>query len=414
MRISNNMMYKNNLNSILNSQQNVNKAQEQVSTQKRVLTSSDDPSAMARAQLLTDRIQVTEQFNKNVDFLVGRLTTEESVLDNITNAIQRANTLTIQAGNGALNELDRKGIAAEIGEIQKELFELMNSKSEDGKYIFSGYQDGTQTYIFDSTSNRYEYQGDQGKHEMEIASGVLVKASDNAFDTFETVDKRLNVNSNLGNVSGGIVSASVYVDNQTSFNKFHTNYYNADPTAPLNANTITIDIISGTPDQYQVLQAGTPITPPVTGTFTGEAIKFDGIEIEVQGTAPGQVEFELEKPGKENILNTLQDLRAALVDRNISDADFGEVISSSIVQIENASNKVSLVQAGLGARLNVSEKVEQNNQSTEITDKSFRASLVEIDLTEAITELSKQETSLQASQATFGRLANLSLFDYIR
>ena len=45
MRISNNMMYKNNLNSILNSQQNVNKAQEQVNTQKRVLTAADDPYA---------------------------------------------------------------------------------------------------------------------------------------------------------------------------------------------------------------------------------------------------------------------------------------------------------------------------------------------------------------------------------
>jgi flagellar hook-associated protein 3 FlgL len=34
-------------------------------------------------------------------------------------------------------------------------------------------------------------------------------------------------------------------------------------------------------------------------------------------------------------------------------------------------------------------------------------------MAEAISELTKQETALQASQATFGRLTNLSLFDYL-
>ena len=101
MRISNNMMYKNNLNSILNSQQNVNKAQEQVNTQERVLTAADDPSATARALLYNDRIQGNEQFTKNITMLNSRLTTEESVLQNIKGALESAYTLSIQAGNGA-------------------------------------------------------------------------------------------------------------------------------------------------------------------------------------------------------------------------------------------------------------------------------------------------------------------------
>ena len=49
MRLSNNLMYQSSLNSILNNQQNVSKAQEQVNTQKRVLTASDDPAAASRA-----------------------------------------------------------------------------------------------------------------------------------------------------------------------------------------------------------------------------------------------------------------------------------------------------------------------------------------------------------------------------
>ncbi|TMO59439.1 flagellin, partial [Pseudoalteromonas aurantia] len=46
-------------------------------------------------------------------------------------------------------------------------------------------------------------------------------------------------------------------------------------------------------------------------------------------------------------------------------------------------------------------------------NKEAKADLVEVDMAEAVTELTRHETALQASQATFNRLSNLSLFDYI-
>ena len=53
------------------------------------------------------------------------------------------------------------------------------------------------------------------------------------------------------------------------------------------------------------------------------------------------------------------------------------------------------------------------SRDLDTSNKAAKAELVELDMAEAITELTKQETSLQAAQATFGRLANLSLFDYL-
>ncbi|MEC8225242.1 MAG: flagellar hook-associated protein FlgL, partial [Pseudomonadota bacterium] len=259
MRISNNMMYKNNLNSILNSQQNVNKAQEQVNTQKRVLTAADDPSATARALLYTDRIQGQEQFSKNITMLNSRLTTEESVLKNIKGALESAYTLTIQAGNGAYTDIDREGIAEEIKALQSTMLDLMNAKTEDGKFIFSGYQDNTPSYSYNSTSGRYEYGGDQGQHKIKVAEGVDIKSSDNGFDTFEKVDARLNVASNDGTVSGGITSSKIYVTEQADFDKFHQANYNADPAAAANANTLSFITTTGTPNTYVVQQAGVTI-----------------------------------------------------------------------------------------------------------------------------------------------------------
>ncbi|KPH63880.1 flagellar hook-associated protein FlgL [Pseudoalteromonas sp. NEC-BIFX-2020_002] len=410
MRLSNNLMYQSSVNSILKNQQNVNKAQEQVNTQKRVLTASDDPSATARALLYTDKIQTNEQFSKNITMLTSRLNIQESVLENIKLSLEKAHTLAIQAGNGAYSDIDRQGIAEEIKSIQSNVHDLMNAKTEDNKYIFSGYQDNTQTYSFNSTSSKYEYGGDQGQHKIKVAEGVEIKSSDNGFDVFEKVNARLNLTSNDGVASGGITSAKVYVKEQAEFDAFHKASYNADPNAVAGANTYNVITTAGTPNTYQVEQGGNIIE---SGSFDNGTINFAGMEIDISPVASGQVDFTLEAPQKENILNTLSDLIAGLTDTTINQDDYEQVLADAMTQIDNAKNNVSLTQAGLGGRLNTTEKVTDSNSDRDVNNKASRADLVELDMAEAITELTKQETALQASQATFGRLANLSLFDYL-
>ncbi|MBE0367380.1 flagellar hook-associated protein FlgL [Pseudoalteromonas aurantia] len=403
MRLSNNLMHKTNLNSILNNQQEVNKAQQQVNTQKRVLTASDDPSATARALLYTDRIQTNEQYTKSLTMLNSRLKTQESVLDNIKESVTRAHVLTIQAGSGALSSEDRAGISEEISSIKETVLDLMNAKTEDGRYIFSGYQDNTQTYSFNSTTSQYEYNGDQGQHKIKVAEGVEIKSSDNGFDTFENVPKRLDIDRTT--IAPG--TASVYVKEQGQFDSFHKAQYNASPTAPANANTITVNFTS--PTTYDVLQGGVALK---SGTYADGTANIDGMEVKPNGAA--SITFNLEQPKKENVLNTLNKLEAALNDSSLSQNDYEQVLADSLVGLTNAKNLVSQTQSGLGGRLNTAQRIVDANADLDINNKAAKATLVELDMAEAITELTKHETALQASQATFGRLTNLSLLEYIR
>ena len=141
MRLSNNLMYQSSVNKILEGQQGVANAQERVTTGKKYLSTSESPSAYSQAALYTNKIQTNEQYTKNIDQLNGRLETEESILQSINTTIQAAQELTIRAGNGAMSQTDLETIAGELQELQKSLVNLMNSQSEDGKYIFSGYQE---------------------------------------------------------------------------------------------------------------------------------------------------------------------------------------------------------------------------------------------------------------------------------
>ncbi|MBB1290958.1 flagellar hook-associated protein FlgL [Pseudoalteromonas sp. SR43-6] len=417
MRLSNNLMYQNNINKILDNQQGVANAQERVTTGEKYLTTSEAPAAISQAMLYSNKIQTNEQYTKNIDQLNGRLETEESVLQSINSNIQQAQELTIQAGNGVYTKDDLKTFASELSGIQQTLANLMNTRSEDGKFIFSGYQDSTQPYQFDSAAGIYTYNGDQGQHQITIAEGVSIKASDNGFDTFEKTNARLNVESNTASVSGSITAASVYVDGQAEFDKFHQANYNADPTALATANTYSVLVSPGAtatdPQTYEIYRDGAALTPAVTGEVTDEPIDFAGMKIEFEGTAPGQLDFSLEKPGKENVLNTLQALITGLNDGTLEGDDFQQVLADGLVQLQNASEQVVFTQASLGGRMNALERVSDSNLALDIQNKSNRSNLVEVDMAEAISELTKQETALQASQATFGRLTNLSLFDYL-
>ena len=283
MRLSNNLMYQNNINKILDNQQGVANAQERVTTGEKYLTTSEAPAAISQAMLYSNKIQTNEQYTKNIDQLNGRLETEESVLQSINSNIQQAQELTIQAGNGAYTKDDLKTFASELSGIQQTLANLMNTRSEDGKFIFSGYQDSTQPYQFDSAAGEYTYNGDQGQHQITIAEGVSIKASDNGFDTFEKTNARLNVESNTASVSGSITAASVYVDGQAEFDKFHQANYNADPTASATANTYSVLVSQGAtatdPQTYEIYRDGAPLTPTVTGEVTDEPIDLSLIHI---------------------------------------------------------------------------------------------------------------------------------------
>jgi flagellar hook-associated protein 3 FlgL len=427
MRLSNNLMYQNNINKILDSQQSVANAQEQVTTGQKYLTTSEAPAAISQGMLYSNKIQTNEQYTKNIDQLTGRLETEETILQSMNTNIQQAQELAIQAGNGAYTQDDLESIAAELSEIQKTLVNLMNTRSEDGRFIFSGYQDSTQPYQFDSTTGEYTYNGDQGQHVITIAEGVSIKSSDNGFDTFEKSDARLDVTDNQATIpvttpTNNITAGTVYVDGQTEFDKFHQANYNADPgtlATPVSptANTFSVVTTAGAtvndPDTYEILQDGVPLTPPQTGEVNDNTIDFAGMKIEFEGAAPGQLDFTLEKPHKENVLNTLQSLITGLNDGTLENDDFQQVLADGVVQLQNASEQVVYTQASLGGRINAVESVSDSNLAQDIQNKSNLSDLVEVDMAEAISELTKQETALQASQATFGRLTSLSLFDYL-
>ncbi|MBV2127888.1 flagellar hook-associated protein FlgL [Arsukibacterium indicum] len=411
MRLSFNMKFNAGLDGILNTQQKMNRAQDQLTKQTRILTPADDPAASAKVLGLDQNLEQVEQFQNNSVLLKNNLALEETVLTNMRTSIDRARVLAIASGNGAYTDSDKQAVAQELKNIQVELLDLMNTRNAEGGYIFSGYQDKTQSYTFNAATGIYEFQGDDGQKALQISPTIALPGNDSGKSVFENVDARLKTTP-AAIVSGGATAATVSVTNQSRFDTFYKQTY--DSLTPANND---FNVVLTAPSNYEIQRNGASLVPPVTGTFVPDSpIQFNGLTIEISGAAavPGQVDFSLQPPEKKNILTTIGEFITALEDPTLSIFEFGEAISDTLTQVTSASSKIDSTLSTIGGRVNVLDSVFGTNEDLTINNKSYRADLAEVDYAAAITEITKQEIALEAISATFTKVSGVSLFDYIR
>lgn len=79
-----------------------------------------------------------------------------------------------------------------------------------------------------------------------------------------------------------------------------------------------------------------------------------------------------------------------------------------------AGEKISLVQASVGARGARVELQQAQLAAASVDRAALRSSVEDVDITTSVAELQKIMTVLSATQASFSKLSGLSLFDYLR
>ena len=407
MRISTGQLYDRSIQSVLDNQGDLSDIQRQLSSGKKLLRPSDDPVGSAQVIRLTEEIDLLTQFNKNSNLLTNSLEQEETVLSNINNALDRARVLMVQSGNGIVSAEDRNAIAIEIGQIRDQAFDLMNSRNSNGEYIFSGFQSALPAFSYDAsaTGNKYAFEGDGGQNYIQVSDTVSLQMNNSGQDVFENVFARLTP-SITGSV--GATSASLEMQSQSAFDKFHETNYDSVTAAN---NEFQISIVSAT--QVQVTNVGTGAVLDTLDYSSGNAFFYQGLEFDITGTTGDTVNFQLDPPQKKSIAETLNDFVLVLENKNTTDSDFDDALADALVGLDNAKTSIGNAISEIGGRRNTAQTILGSNLDLEISNKAARSNIEEVDYAEAVSELSRQETALQAAQATFTRVTGTSLFDYI-
>lgn len=184
MRISTSQFYQTSASNYTNNFSNLVKTAQQASDNIRVRTAADDPVGAARLLQLQQQSNLLDQYNGNIASVRNSLGTAESTLNSITNVLARAKELAIGAGNGGFTDADRKANAQELAQLEEQLFSLMNTRDENGKYIFSGSRGDTQPYVRNADGT-YSYQGDQSTLSLQVGDMLSMATNESGFDAFE-------------------------------------------------------------------------------------------------------------------------------------------------------------------------------------------------------------------------------------
>lgn len=401
MRISTLSIYGNATSQLNSLQSALARTQEQLATNRRVVSPSDDPIASARALQVSQSLQMNEQFGSNRASARSSLAMTEGALHSAGNLVQDIQELAVRAGSGILQASDREAIATELEGRLADLLGVANSADGTGGYLFSGYQATTQPYT--STPDGARYDGDQGQRQLQVAASRRIPLSvpgSAVFDGNATGNGRFETQAMPTNTGTGAISAGSV-------------------TGPAGAGGYRYALSFSGPGNFDV--SDTSVVPPVVilpnQSYTpGQPISFGGVNIEISGTpAVGDV-FTVEPSTKESVFTTVTNLISTLrapVDNAVDKAELTTGVQTAMGNLAHALDKILTVRASVGAHMKELDYLDSAGDDLGIQYQATLSGLEDLDVVKAISDFSRQQTTLQAAQMSFKTMSGLSLFNYL-
>jgi flagellar hook-associated protein 3 FlgL len=389
------------LNAMLDAQARLAKTQAQVASGKRVNTPADDPVAATRIQDLTRQLAASQQFGRNADVAISRLSLEDQTLADVGSGLNRIRELLLEAGTATVDFESRQMIQAEIAGVSAELLDLANRRDAQGEYLFAGLSVLTQPFAR-AAGGAVQYFGDQGQRAQQVGPTQRIADGDSGVDVFGRiaegngtfVTSAAGINTGSGSISvGNVVDRSQWP-----------------------GGTFTVQFTTST--TWQVLDSAVPMPNVVAGGAyePGTAIVFAGASVQVSGAPAAGDAFIVRQAASTDLFSALDSLVDTLGERTDTPAQkakFAMGVGGSLQQLDRALDHMLNVRARVGVRLNTLDRAVAAQQDTSINLDSLLSSVRDLDYAEAISRLNLQYTGLQAAQKSMASVGQLSLFDYL-
>src|SRR5450631_3122793 len=341
MRISTSQMYTQGVDAIERQQSEMLQTQQQIATGRRVLTPADDPVAAAQALTVSQSKDQNDQYASNIDTAKSALALNDSVLSQISDLLQSVHSSAVAGGSGVLADSDRTSIAADISARLQELLGLANSKDGNGRYMFSGFQTGTQPFV-DSGSGNIAYNGDQGVRALQVSSGRTLPISESGSSIFELVKNGNGTVTTAAagtNTGSGVAGAGQVIV----------------PSA-MNGDNYSIQFhVSAGATTYDIVDATTATTVSTGNAYAdGAAIDAGGMQFSVSGAPADGDSFTTGPSAQQSIFTTLQRLVATLqtpVSTAADRATLANGIGRALQDIGQALDNVLVSRTSVGASL---------------------------------------------------------------
>ena len=147
--------------------------QQQISSGKRILQPSDDPTGAVHAAAINtslSQLQGQTTVAKDAQSWLGE---EDSTLQQVYTLLQQANDTAVEGAN-PLDTQQGAALATQVDALKTQMLSLANTQV-DGRYLFAGFQ--TTTQPFTDSGGTVSYAGDTGVKTVTVSGGVVLSLS---------------------------------------------------------------------------------------------------------------------------------------------------------------------------------------------------------------------------------------------
>jgi flagellar hook-associated protein 3 FlgL len=401
MRLSTAQYHRSSIDAILEQQTRLARTQTQVTSGKRFQTSSEDPIAATRAAALDRTVADNAQFARNSNILQSRLSYAEQSLSDLTLLMQRTRELALQGANSTLGQGERNMLVTELRHLRGELVDIANRDDGNGEYLFAGTSTGTRPFA-DSLSG-VSYLGDQTTRFIRVSGSQAIADGHPGTEVFMNLTQangtfRTSVNTaNTGTATidvGTVVDPSAWVpDNYTLRFTSATDWVIEDDTLPT-----PVQVASG------------------TGFASGQTISFLGVRVTLTGSPATGDSFAIAPAADTDMFTVLDELIDTLDGGTGLPSDravFQQQIGASIADIDQSLARTLSVRSEVGTRLSAIDQATNTREAEAIDLQQLLSDLRDVDYASAISKLNQEYAGLQAAQAAYTKISQLSLFDYL-
>ena len=413
--------YDNVLRNLQTRQTSLANLQENLTSGKRVVVASDDPTGAAQAERAITRMARIASDQRALEAQRNSITSAESALGDITDAMQSFRELVVSAGDAALAAPERRAIALQLTGLRDQIFALANRKDSNGLPLFSALGSALTPFTGPTAPPQdYTFNGLPGQSASSEVSIPFALDGDSAFMHQPSRDGVYNVTvrSATGVIPNGrtLQSGNVTITNPALVNgsSYNIAFTGVDTTTVPGTTTVTYDITE-TPNvggPFVGLTASYPtiLTGDKAGTGSIPITAMPGLSMTLTGTpAVGDTIAVDTSPSIFSVLDdAIRDIGSAPNNNTASQA-----VSQALFNVDIGMQRVSAARGLAGDLLNRADRISDNQGKRSIQLEADRSRAEDLDIVKGISDFQNQQTGYQAALQSYAQVQKLSLFNYI-
>jgi len=408
--------YDNSIRNIANRYTDLSALQENLTSGKRVVRASDDPTSAAIAERSLTRLSRIATDQRALESQKSAITVAESTLGSVTDALQRFRELVVSAGNGVNSSGERKIIAGELQGLREQIFDLANTEDSNGLPLFNALGSSLKPFVGPTPQPQdYTFNGLPGQTPASAVAIPFALDGDAAFMLNPSRDGAFNVSNS--NPSSTLQASGVRVKDASLVTGSTYEISNLVISAGTAAgdSKVTYDLVETQTDGTVVTTLG------VTGAdYTSSEvtipIEIDGLSLSLSRTPAGSLPasgdiFTLQpSPSVFSVMDdAIRDIGSATTNSTAAQA-----VAQALHNIDIGMKNITAVRGQAGELLNRADRISTLQEGRSLQVEADRSRAEDLDMVQGISDFNNLQTGYSAALQTYAKVQQLSLFDYIR